>query len=157
MNIKLGQKVIDKTTGFKGVVEHIVYPLHDAVKIGIQAPVGKDGKMGECYVVDYIGVEVVDEKPVVKAIPSEPKYPLGAKAECTITGFKGTITAYALYLNGCVRYKIQPVLPAGKKAEDYAAQYLPEGSLKVTNLPKKEKEPTKTGGPKEKILRGKSW
>ena len=157
MKIKLGQKVIDKTTGFKGVVDHIVYPLHDAMKIGIQGPVTKDGKMGECYVVDYIGVEIVDPKPVVNAIESSPKYPLGAQAECTITGFKGTITAYALYLNGCVRYKIQPVLPAGKKAEDYAAQYLPEGSLKVTKMPKQAKESTKTGGPKEKILRGSSW
>ena len=33
MDIKLGQKVKCKITGFEGIVEHIIYPLHDSIKI----------------------------------------------------------------------------------------------------------------------------
>jgi hypothetical protein len=152
MDIQLGQKVVDKVTGFKGVVEHIYYPLHDSIKIGIQAPVGKDGKMGECYTVDFVGVQILEKKPIVKAIKSEPKYKLGSKAKCTITGVEGTIVAYVLYLNGCVHYRVQPKVPKGEKPEDFTAQKFPEGSLKVEE-PKMQQAPTNTGGPKEKITK----
>jgi hypothetical protein len=147
MDIKLGQKVTEITSGFTGTVDHIMYNLHDSVKIGIQAPLKKDGTYGECYTVDYICVKVLDKKPVVKGIESTPKYGLGDKAKCRITGFQGTIMAYILYLNGCVHYKIQPEIPSGKKAEDYSALKFPEGCLDVTPLKKKE-VPQKTGGPK---------
>lgn len=152
MDIKLGQKVVDKVTGFKGVVDHIYYPLHDSIKIGIQAPVGKDGKMGECYTVDAVGVEVLEKKPVVKPVESSPKYALGLKAKDRLTGVEGTIVAYILYLNGCVQYRVQPKVPAGKKPEDYTAQRFPEGSLQV-EVPKKapKEAPTSTGGPREQV------
>lgn len=147
-DIKLGQKVRDKMTNFEGVVDHIYYPLHDAVKIGIQAPVGKDGKMGECYTLDAVGVEVVSKKQLVKPIESKPKIQLGSEVKCNITGYKGRVTAYIVYVNGCVQYKVQPKIPVGAKAEDYQGQRFPEGCLEVLSTPKKKEIPQKTGGPR---------
>lgn len=37
-----------------------------------------------------------------------PKYPLGATLRDTITGFQGVVTGRGEYLNGCVRYSLQP-------------------------------------------------
>lgn len=155
MKIKLGQKVKDKMTGFVGTVDHIATYLYDSVKIGIQAPIDKDGKFGDCVGVDAIGVEIIEEKPVVDAIPSTPKYSLGSKAKCNVTGFEGTIVAYVQYINGCVHYRVQPKMPKGGKADDYTAEKFPEGSLEVKE-PKKKPVPHKTGGPREIIPRRKS-
>ncbi len=156
--IKLGQKVRCKITGFEGIVDHLCFPLHDACKVGIQAPMAKDGKMGECYTLDYMSIEIVDSKSVIKFKQSKPKFSLGEKAEDTITTMKGTVVMVIFYMNGCVHYRLQPVVPEGKKAEDYAAIKVAEGSLKLIKPPKEKREaiqPQRTGGPKEKVTRSK--
>ena len=153
-DIKLAQKVRCEITGFVGIVDHLVYNLHNAMKVGVQALVTDDGKMGECYVLDAHAIKILEEEPVVKAIVSKPKYDLSAKAKCTITGFAGTIISYGLYLNGCVFYKLQPEIPKGKKAEDFASQWIPEGAIKILSKSKKKVKPKKTGGPKEKAAKG---
>jgi len=38
----------------------------------------------------------------------ETKFKNGDKVKDTITGFEGTIVCVAVYLNGCIRYSIQP-------------------------------------------------
>ncbi len=157
--IRLGQKVRCKVTGFEGVVDHLCFPMADATKIGVQAPMQKDGKMGECYTLDYMTIEILESKPVLKAKQSKPKFNLGDKVEDTITSFKGKIVMVIFYFNGCVQYRVQPIIPEGKKAEDYAAQKFPEGTLKKVPEPKAEKvteklsQPQRTGGPKEKVSR----
>lgn len=40
------------------------------------------------------------------------KFKNGQKVRDKITGFEGTITCCAEYLNGCIRYSIQPELDA---------------------------------------------
>ena len=158
--VKLGQQVRCKITGFEGVVDHLCFPMADATKIGIQAPMNKDGKMGECYTLDYMSIEILNEKPIIKPKQSKPKFKLGDKVEDTITGLKGKIVMVIFYFNGCVHYRVQPTIPEGKKAEDYAAQKFPEGTLKKIAEPKAEKvkeklsQPQRTGGPKEKVTKG---
>jgi hypothetical protein len=38
----------------------------------------------------------------------EPKYELGAELRDTITGLEGVNVAHTVWLNGCIRYSIQP-------------------------------------------------
>lgn len=45
MKIKLGSKVIDSITGFAGVATARTEYLNGCIRIGLQAPVGKDGKI----------------------------------------------------------------------------------------------------------------
>lgn len=148
--IKLGQKVRDRVTGYEGVVDYIAEMMHDATKIGIQPPLDKKGKWQDCYSIDEHNIEVIDEKPTVEPITAEPKYNMGDKAECTITGFRGTIVAIVYYLNGCIHYRLQPKISKGGKAEDFKPQKFPEGVLKV-KAAKTEYVAPKTGGPRMKM------
>jgi hypothetical protein len=58
MAIKLGQKVKDPITGFKGIAVCRMDWLTGCTRIGVQAPVGKDGKV--------IPVEYFDEPQLEK-------------------------------------------------------------------------------------------
>ncbi len=69
---------------------------------------------------------------------------LGDEAKDSITGFKGVVTGKTEFLNGCVRYLIQP-----KKLKDekmIEAEWVDEQQLKVTKVIK-EKTTKKVGGP----------
>jgi len=44
----------------------------------------------------------------------ESKFEFGDKVRDTVTNFEGTVTAIAFYMNGCVRYQVQPALTKDK-------------------------------------------
>lgn len=70
---------------------------------------------------------------------------LGDEAKDTITGFKGVVTGKGEYLNGCVRYLIQP-----KKLKDekiIEAEWIDEQQIKVTKVATKKRIKKKPGGP----------
>lgn len=54
---------------------------------------------------------------------------LGQRVRDEITGFEGTATARAEYLNGCIQYCVQPTeLEKGQMIE---SQYIDVGQLKI--------------------------
>ncbi|MGR3303780.1 MAG: hypothetical protein ACUZ8I_14945 [Candidatus Scalindua sp.] len=77
---------------------------------------------------------------------------LGVKAEDIITGFKGTVTARAEYLNGCIRYQIEN---KPKKAEEDSNEWwFDDGRVKVASNKKvilQDKVMKSTGGPQSKM------
>lgn len=69
---------------------------------------------------------------------------LGEEVKDRVTGFKGIAVARHEFLNGCVRFSIQPVMGKEKKLED--EKWFDEGQLEVIGKGVKiEKKPT--GGP----------
>ena len=57
---------------------------------------------------------------------------LGDKVTDTITGFKGIVTAKAIYLNGCVQFQVQP---KGLKDEEIIkSEWIDEGQLIVLRI-----------------------
>ena len=52
---------------------------------------------------------------------------LGDKVEDTITDFKGTAIAKAIYLNGCIQYLVQP--KELKDKEIIKSEWIDEGQL----------------------------
>lgn len=65
MSVELGDKVRDKVTGFTGIAVSRIFWLYGCNRIGIQPPVGKDGKRPETEYFDEPQCEVV-KKGVIK-------------------------------------------------------------------------------------------
>jgi len=73
------------------------------------------------------------------------RYELGDEVRDIITGFKGIITSRTEYINGCVRYGVQPqTLKDGKTID---AEWTDEKQLKLVKSKRIEIEPERTGGP----------
>lgn len=76
--IKLGQTVRDTVTGYVGVVVCRSEWLHGCVRVAVQGPVDKDGKMPDAINFDEPGLEVV---PKAKAKTDKSKPPAGPRAD----------------------------------------------------------------------------
>ncbi len=72
------------------------------------------------------------------------KFSVGDKLKDKITGFSGVVMARTEWLNGCVRYQLQPTeLKAGKMQDEAVFD---EGQLVLVKAAKPEPKP-KRGGP----------
>jgi len=58
---------------------------------------------------------------------------LGSKTKDNITGFEGIITARAEYLNGCVRFLVQPQ-KLNKDGEIIKSQWIDAGQLEIVKV-----------------------
>lgn len=67
----------------------------------------------------------------------KPKFENGDKVKDKITGWKGTITCQIIYLNGCIRYSVQPTL--NKDGEYVESQIIDEQQLELVKPIKKKK------------------
>lgn len=102
---KLGVMVKDKASGLKGACTHMQILGTGARWYNFQ-PAGLNPEDGSPVERSW-----VTEDRLEGPTESEPDLPLdamGTEAEDTITGFKGTITAFIIHLNGCVHVQIQP-------------------------------------------------
>ena len=75
------------------------------------------------------------------------KIKLGNKVEDVITGFHGTAVARAEYLNGCVRFGVQPTVVQEGKLPNW--QWIDETQLRVTETKQTPATLAPTGGPAE--------
>ena len=63
--IKLGDKVRDKITGFTGIAVNRTEFLNGCIQIGVQGKIDKEGKMGDAMGIDIQSLELVN-KPKIK-------------------------------------------------------------------------------------------
>jgi hypothetical protein len=71
------------------------------------------------------------------------KFKNGQKVRDTVSGFEGTIVCEAVYLNGCIRYSIQPELD--EEGHYQESQVIDEQQLELVK-PVKKKYLKPTGG-----------
>lgn len=70
MNIKLGQKVRDKVTGFEGIATARVEYLSGCVQFCVKPKMTEPGKMPEGQYIDDIYLEVIEDSQPVETEPS---------------------------------------------------------------------------------------
>ncbi len=70
---------------------------------------------------------------------------LGDEAKDRITGFKGVTIGYCKYLNGCVRWLIQPKKLRNEKMVE--AEWIDEQQVELVKKAKKIGKKGKVGGP----------
>lgn len=103
--IKFGQRVRCRVTGFTGIVDGIIYCLNVAKRASVQPEVGADGKMPEGYYIDVCNlIETAERK--FEAEEVTPKFELGSKVRCKITEVEGVVTEQKVMVNGCVGYGV---------------------------------------------------
>lgn len=151
--INLADEVEDILAGFKGRVAARSQNFNSCNRVYVQPKVAKDGKLPEAFWFDEPSLKVI-KRSTQKFNTDTWIHDLGAEAESTITGFKGTITSRFEHINGCNRYHLQPKVGKDKTLPE--GYYIEEYEIKVTKAapkPPKAKTAEKKdppGGPPSK-------
>lgn len=145
-----GKIVRDTITGFEGVVTcHTSYLTNVDVVVVQPRGLGKEGKPLESQSFDLPQVDVyteIGEKIRVHPL-EETGIQLGDTVADTLSEFNGRAVAKSRWLNGCVRFGVQPPKLRDGKIGGY--EWLPASQLKVTKAAKAPgKKPL--GGPAQK-------
>ena len=77
------------------------------------------------------------------------KIKLGSKVKSIVSNFKGIVTGYCEYLNGCKSYLVQPAV--GKDGIMPKAQWIDEPELKVLSGGVNLKPKETVGGPRNNL------
>lgn len=152
--IKLGDEVKDKISGFQGIVTADALFVAGCRRIRVQSQKLHDGEPVKGHWFDEPNLQMVKKN----ALPPTYKQPkqtvkLGDRIEDKITGFKGIAVARTIFYAAPPDITVAPeALEDGTKLKDpYAFN---ENQLKVVKK-QKEKEPTNkpTGGPQQPAKR----
>src|ERR1017187_9628746 len=141
MAITLGEVVTDSITGFVGVAIARTSFMHDCVRVAIQPKGLIENKLQS--------TEWFDEKRLLENDPNV-VYPknafLGEIVTDSVSGIKGTATAYTTYIHSAPRICIQPKgSHEGKPIDSFDVD---EVQLKEYKAPKTvSAEPRRTSGP----------
>lgn len=150
--LKLGIEVEDLSSGLKGTLDGKQYNLYSGMKVSIQ-PKGDGSELKTGWIVDAVGVKVLDPKPIVEGI-IEPKevIKLGERVKCSVTEFEGVAVSRKIYLNGCTRIQIQEKYKKdGMVQQEPQTLWQDEPALQVIKPtpvdPKPAPKSQNTGGP----------
>ncbi len=115
--MKLGNEVRDVITGFTGIAIQRSEMLSGTVQIAVQ-PRSKEGetdKMPDAINIDVQLLEFVSDGIADRATqPDNVTLALGVEVKDLITGMTGITIEKTVYINGCVRYGVQPPMQPGK-------------------------------------------
>lgn len=149
--IKLGVEAKSMITGFTGIVTGRSWNHAGCDRYVLQPPMGEDGKVGESMFYDDVELKVLDDTGdmVKPELGAEFTHNMLDEAECTITKFKGTITGFVQYLNGCKHVWLQPKVGDKKEMKVPDGQWVALEDIKVTKAYKapKTKPSRPPGGP----------
>lgn len=81
--IKLGQTVIDKVTGFKGIVIGRAEHLYGCTTVGVKPKVGDDGKVIDTHWFDEPALKVIKEEKPLKRYSNNTGGPLASIPKST--------------------------------------------------------------------------
>lgn len=107
--IKMGMKVKEVVTGLTGVILTIEDFLSGVRHFGVfPEGDGKSSPDGRNF--DWEGLQYVDDGLMARSSQPDPTCDLvlGQQYEDVVSGFKGTLTAIAYHINGCVTGVITP-------------------------------------------------
>jgi len=63
-NVNLGDEVKDMVTGFKGIATSITTYINGCRRIGVQPPMGKDGKYPDAWHIDEPQLSIIKKQKV---------------------------------------------------------------------------------------------
>lgn len=149
--VGLGYRVRDVISGYQGIVEHMSFYANQGTMAAVQADtMDRDGKRIEAEGFDVTQLKVIDTEPPFK-IPPPPEqlFQFGDKVKCKFTGYSGTVTGRAIYINGCSRVYVQPPYDSASQHKSADGKFIAEGNLEAVERVQKKDVPAQTtrGGP----------
>lgn len=149
-DIKLGDPVREKVTGFEGVITTVSHEIDGSVLMGVQPRELDGGKPAEAWEFDIERLDPVSGAEAILNTSSEPisNVKLGGIYRDRVTGMEGTAVRVVEFLGGCNRITIRPKVDKDGKLVDGILIPLEQAEL-VDAGPAKEAEKKKTasGGP----------
>jgi hypothetical protein len=105
----LGDILRDKITGFEGmtVARHTFMSGTIQYQLAPQTLDDKGQPTGNALF-DWQTLDRVSEGATIEPLALMPSFDFGDQVEDSVTDFKGTITSKSEYINGCVKYGVQP-------------------------------------------------
>ena len=73
----LGYRVVDRVTGFSGVVSSVCFDLYGCIQVAVNPPVNVDGKVQDSHWFDIRRLNIISEEPVME----QPNFQYGTQAE----------------------------------------------------------------------------
>ena len=151
--VGLGSRVRDLVSGFEGIVEHLSFYANQGTLAAVQPnTLNKDGERIAGEMFDITQLEIITLTPPFKIPePPEQRFEFGDKVKCKFTGYAGTVTGRAIYINGCSRAYVQPPYNSAAQSKTAEGKFIAEGSLEAVEKAKPADVPTKTtrGGPSD--------
>lgn len=139
-DIELGQTVKDVSTGFEGMTIHKMEMLNGNVQYAIQPPMAPGATTyPDAMSLDYHLLEITGDgiKDRATPAPTDVGIKLGEKVRDKITGFVGTTTVMVTYINGCIRFWVEPTWKGDlKERRSEAGEYFDYGRLELVDPPK---------------------
>lgn len=130
--INIGDLARDVVTKIEGIVVVRHDYLYGVARIGIQPEGSFDGKAHEVIHIDILQAELVKEKAVNrKGTVAKTQIPLGAKAKCKVTGYKGICVGKAEWLYACTKVCLQPQEFNPKTLLPVEANWLDESGVEL--------------------------
>ncbi|AWY09224.1 hypothetical protein vBRpoSV10_102 [Ruegeria phage vB_RpoS-V10] len=149
-DIKLGQMVREKVTGFEGVITSISHEIDGSVLMGVQPRALDAGKPADPYEFDIERLDPMPEEAILNIAGADQKsnVKLGAIYRDRITGMEGTAVRLIEFLGGCNRITIRPKIDKDGKLIDGIMIPLEQAELLDAGpAVEAEKKKTSTGGP----------
>lgn len=148
MLVELGDEVLDRVTGYQGIVIAYSRWRYNTDSVGIQKRTVIDGKVDGCFWLDVSPRMEILGKGEMKDMVIEPEkhdFNFLDVVKDTITSFKGKIIGFTTWSSGCVRASVasEELDKDGKPYE----QWFAVTQLTLVKKAKPEKEERKPGGP----------
>jgi hypothetical protein len=149
-DIKLGQRVKEKVTGFEGTVVTISHEMDGSILMGVQPRELENGKPQEAWEFDIERLIPMGEEAILNKQEAHLKdgVKLGAIYEDIVTGAVGTAVRLIEFLGGCCRITLRPRVDKDGKHLD--SIMIPLSQTKIvdeTPAAETEKKKTRSGGP----------
>lgn len=143
--IKMGQYVKCRITDFEGTVTSLTKYLQDASKAGVQ-PKGDGKSIPDSMDIDTTQLDVVTDSDGLSIEDYDQRISFGSKVRCKLTGYEGITYGICWYMNGCVRYGVQPKHDKKKEKLDKGSWFA-DTTLEVLSKEDVKVKQSRTGGP----------
>jgi hypothetical protein len=146
--VRLGDRVKDAISGFKGIVTGRYEYLYGCVRCAVRPEeLSKEGTPAESQTFDEGQLEVVKRAAVTASPRSRAPFALGDKVKDDVSGFTGVVTGWFEHIHGLPTCSVQPQeLREGKPVQ---AQTYDVGQLRSVKPAVVEPVQKQTGGPRD--------
>jgi heat shock protein HspQ len=144
--IKLGDQVKDRITGFEGVVTAMARYMNNTPRAAVKSRELREGRPQSAEWFDLCNLELV----TAGVIPVEPAgdmpFKFGDEVKNTLSPFKGRVMGYVVHSTGCIRVGVWPNALNADSGTPVDEQYFPPQELELVKA-SKAGEGKRTGGP----------
>jgi heat shock protein HspQ len=146
-DVRLGDRVKDKVSGFEGIVMAIHQWRDGTIDATVQPEGLQNGEPIKQHVMEVAQLELVAQQVLPAPTMTKPRFELGAFVVNKLLDFDGYVSCLSWYYHGCLRYHIQRPLNKDGKIPEIVGCIDSDLDLVQVEPPKNKKESKKDAQP----------